>query len=286
MEAVRSVLDILRQHGFEGKARTEIPVMKPYPAFDLLPGIEYVPILTSTGCPYRCTYCASRFLYPLMERRDPLDVLQEILFWNQRYTIRDFAFYDDALLTGADSHAAVFLEEIAQRNLDIRFHTPNALHVREIRPEIAGLLFRAGFRTIRLGLETSDTILHHRMGDKVSEGEFESAVENLRSAGFPKSDIGAYILMGLPGQSVESVRETVLFSDRVGAMPFLAEYSPMPHTALWEESAACSKYDIASEPLFHNNTLLPCWDQDQKAKVPELRELVRRIRRGDACSGV
>jgi radical SAM superfamily enzyme YgiQ (UPF0313 family) len=214
-----------------------------------------------------------------MERRDPQEVLQEILFWNQRYAVHDFAFYDDALLTGADSHAAVFLEEIARRNPDIRFHTPNALHVREIRPDIARLLFRAGFRTIRLGLETSDIALHHRLGNKISEGDFESAVENLRSAGFRKRDIGAYVLMGLPGQTVESVGKTVLFAERTGAMPYLAEYSPMPHTPLWEESVACSEYDLASEPLFHNNTLLPCWDQDRKAGVPELRSLVRRIRR-------
>jgi radical SAM superfamily enzyme YgiQ (UPF0313 family) len=85
--------------------------------------------------------------------------------------------------------------------------------------------------------------------------------------------------MGMPGQTVESVRETVLFSDRVGAMPYLAEYSPMPHTALWEEAIAASEYDLASEPLYHNNTLLPCWDELRKAEVPELRELVRRIRR-------
>ncbi|MDD5204583.1 MAG: radical SAM protein [Desulfobacterales bacterium] len=279
MEAVKNVIEVLLGRGIEAEPRSEISEVRPYPAFDLLPGMEYIPILTSIGCPYRCTYCASRFLYPRTEKRDPLDVLQEILFWNRAYGVSDFAFYDDALLTGADSHAAVFLEEIARKNLGIRFHTPNALHVREIRPEIAGLLFRAGFRTIRLGLETSDIFLHHRMGDKVSEGEFERAVENLKSAGFRKKDIGAYILMGMPGQTMESVWETVLFSDRVGAMPYLAEYSPMPHTALWEEAIAASEYDLASEPLYQNNTLLPCWDELRKAKVPELRELVRRIRR-------
>ena len=36
----------------------------PYPAFDLQHRIPYVPILTSRGCPFACTYCASHYLNP------------------------------------------------------------------------------------------------------------------------------------------------------------------------------------------------------------------------------
>jgi len=35
---------------------------------------------------------------------------------------------------------------------------------------------------------------------------------------------------------------------------------------------------LASEPLFHNNTLLPCWDESKRAKLPELKEKVREAR--------
>jgi len=115
IEAVRGVIDVLRKHGHIAEPASEPPRGNAYPAFDLLERSEYIPILTSTGCPYRCSYCASRFLYPRMERRDPMDVLHEILFWHQRYGIRDYAFYDDALLMGSESHAGVFLEEIARR---------------------------------------------------------------------------------------------------------------------------------------------------------------------------
>ncbi len=34
----------------------------PYPAFDLLSKIDQVPIVTSIGCPYRCSYCSSHIL--------------------------------------------------------------------------------------------------------------------------------------------------------------------------------------------------------------------------------
>jgi hypothetical protein len=277
-EGVDAVLSILGSRGTEPPAGARPMGVHPYPAFDLLPGLEAVALLTSWGCPYRCPYCASRFLSPGEGRRDPGDVLQEILFWHHRYGVRDFAFYDDALLAEAEASSSSWLEELARRNLGLRFHTPNAVHVRGITPGIARLLFRAGFRTLRLGFETSDMALHRRWGGKVAEGEFERAVEDLRGAGYTQREIGAYVLMGLPGQSADSVRASVEFVARTGATPYLAEYSPIPHTPLWETAVACSGYDLASEPLFHNNTLLPSWDEGERSRVPELRDLVRRLR--------
>lgn len=277
-EAVRAVRDFLGEEGVKTGTVGSTHDLHPYAALDLITKLEYAPLLTSTGCPYRCSYCASGFLYPLVKRREPGEVWQEILFWHGRYGIRDFVFYDDALLLGFDTHAGPLFERIAGGGLELRFHTPNALHVREIRPEVAGLLFRAGFRTIRLGLETVDDRLHLKMGNKTSRSEFEEAAANLRRAGFAKKDIGAYVLMGLPDQSVESVRETIQFADKAGATPHIAEFSPIPHTPLWEEALSSSAYDLESEPLYHNNTLLPCWDEQKKARVPELRELLRRMR--------
>ena len=34
----------------------------PYPVFDLYPRLDYVCLLTRSGCPFSCTYCASRSL--------------------------------------------------------------------------------------------------------------------------------------------------------------------------------------------------------------------------------
>ncbi|MBW1774980.1 MAG: radical SAM protein [Deltaproteobacteria bacterium] len=248
------------------------PGPRPYPAFDLLTRIDYVCIMTSTGCPYRCGYCASHFLNPDLVQRDPLEVLEEILFWHRDFGIRDFAFYDDALLLESDTHVVELLEHILSLELDIRFHTPNALHVKNITPDIARLMYDTGFRTVRLGLETSDFSLHHDLDNKVAEGDFERAVRNLLGAGFAGHDIGAYVLMGLPGQSVNSVIDTIDFVARTGAGPYLSEYSPIPHTPLWKKAMDHSEYDLASEPLYHNNTLLPCWNNSQKREMHRMKK--------------
>jgi hypothetical protein len=40
--------------------------------------------------------------------------------------------------------------------------------------------------------------------------------------------------------------------------PILAYYSPIPHTAMWPEAVAASRYDLAADPIFTNNSILPC----------------------------
>jgi hypothetical protein len=273
-----TVLDELTGFGIGGD--TALPPTKlPVPAFDLLHGLDHVALLTSIGCPYRCEYCASHFLNPQCSRRDPDEVLGEILHWHRTLGIRDFAFYDDALLVGFEKHLLPILEGVVKLNLGLRFHTPNALHVKELSLATARLLCRAGFKTIRLGFETADMTMHQRFDRKFSEGDFERAVRCLLKAGFTKEQIGAYILAGLPGQSAGSVMESVELADSVGAVPYIAEYSPIPHTPLWDKAVAVSQYDLVSEPLFHNNTLLPCWNEEQGREFVQVKARVLEIRR-------
>jgi radical SAM superfamily enzyme YgiQ (UPF0313 family) len=275
---VESLSTALNEYGIQVPANRGDDRPSAYPAFDLLTDIDCVCIMTSSGCPYRCQYCASHFLYPEFCRREPDEVIEEIVYWHRRSAVQDFAFYDDALLGASETHAGAILEGLARLDLDLRFHTPNALHVRGITGEIARLMWRTGFKTVRLGLETSDMRLHRDLDEKVSPGDFERAMYHLQKAGFSPHHIGAYILIGLPEQDVDSIVQTIRFVGDNGALPYLSEYSPIPHTALWEKAVASSRYDLSSDPLFHNNTLLPCWDEVRKKEIPGLKRLVSRIR--------
>ena len=280
LQGLEEVLAVLRDFGIEG---SPVPSFKtpPLAAFDLVYGLDHAAILTSTGCPYRCEYCASHFLNPRFLTRDPHQVVDEILHWHREFGVLDFAFYDDALLVDFEKRLGLILEALVKQGLGLRFHTPNAVHVKELSPEAADLLWRSGFKTLRLGFETSDMALHQCLDGKLSEGDFERAVRALIKAGFAKDQIGAYILAGLPGQSAASVKESAEFVNRAGAMPYLAEYSPIPHTPLWGRAVASSSYDLAAEPLFHNNTLLPCWNEDERKEFRQVRARVLEIRRSN-----
>ena len=247
----------------------------PYPALDMQTEIAYAPVLTTRGCPNQCAYCASRLLQPVRMRRDPMNVAEEIFYWHDRHGVRNFAFYDDALLSDAYDHAIPLLEALAAGRRDLSFHTPNALHVRPVTKKTAGLLYRAGFRTIRLGLETASQ--NERVLDsKVRTGEFERAARLLLEAGFDERQVGAYLLAGLPDQDIRAVEASIDTVRRCGIQPVLAWYTPIPGTRMWESACAASRYDLEAEPLFTNNSLLPCMPVFDRKVMDRLKQRVLR----------
>ncbi len=250
----------------------------PYPAFDLEHHLAHVSLLTTRGCPFQCRYCASARLQPRRMVRSPAKVIQEILHWHHRHGVTDFAFYDDALLVNARCHAIPLLEGIIDAGIQMRFHTPNAAHVREITEQTARLMYRAGVRTLRLGLETTAFEDRNGLDCKVTAEEFGRAVTHLKSAGFDPHQMGAYLLVGLPGQGVAAVEDSIQVVKAYGIRPVLTQYTPIPHTDLWDQAVAVSRYDLNADPIFTNNAIFPCQSEAFSWKVlSRLKEMAQSL---------
>ncbi len=240
----------------------------PYPALDLQRKIPFAPLATSRGCPFACAYCAGKILQPNFVKRPPEQVVDEIEHWRRKFGVVNFAFYDDALLMDAENHASIIFEGIVKRKIDARFHTPNALHIREITKKQAALMRRAGFETIRLGLETADFKHRKDLDRKVTEEQFRIAVANLLEAGFERKQIGAYLLTGLPDQTTESVEASIEVVKKAGITPVPAHYTPIPGTRLWKKAVESSRFDLESDPVFTNNAVFPCQREEFSRETP------------------
>ncbi len=224
-------------------------------ALDLYGDPGFSVIMGSRGCPFNCTYCASRSLYPGFRQARVEDLLASV---QREYArgVRDFAFYDDALLVSPENWLWPLLDWFEGRQA--RLHTPNAMHVRYLTPEVCARLRRAGFRTIRLGLETED--FEHRRDVKLSRDEWGAGIAALREAGFGESEVGAYILFGLPDQEPSEVERTISLARAWGVRPELAHYTPIPSSSLFERACEVSPWPLRSEPLCQNNSIWPCVD--------------------------
>jgi radical SAM superfamily enzyme YgiQ (UPF0313 family) len=216
----------------------------------------FSPVLTSRGCPYRCSYCASPFLSDRFIQKNPEDIIDEIYGLSATGT-RDIAFYDDALLVNADAHIKVILRETMRCCPGIRFHCPNGLHARHIDDDLAYLMKQSGFTTLRLSLETINTARQAETGGKVTLDAFVRSVKYLKKHGFTKREIGVYLMYGLPGQGLEEVKEGVHFLKDLGVGINLTEFSPIPHTQCWEELKKQGVIHDGIDPLLTNNTVFP-----------------------------
>lgn len=216
--------------------------------------MQYAPLLTSTGCIFRCPYCASSLLYNEFKQRDIKEVFEEII---ELYSlgVRNFAFYDDALLFRADSHIKPLLRQIIKSSLPINFHTPNGLHARFIDEELAYLMKQSGFKTIRLSLETVNIKRQIETGGKVTNEDLERAVFFLKKAGFDSQQIGVYLMYGLPGQGLDEVRQGVNFLKSLKVRIHLTEFSPIRGTSYWSELIEKGVISDDLDPIVTNNTI-------------------------------
>ena len=126
-------------------------------------------------------------------------VVDEIEHWSCSLGIRHFSFYDDALLIKAPEMIIPLLREVIRRGIRGHFHCPNGLHLREMTSEIADMLFKAGFKTLRFGFETNNLDRQVQTGGKVFNEELSEALRLLELSGYRREEIGIYLLCGLPG---------------------------------------------------------------------------------------
>ncbi len=229
----------------------------PYPAWDLYQHLDYICLITTKGCPFHCSYCASYIINSHLEFRKPEHIVEEIIYWKKKKGVNRFIFYDDALLVNAESHFVPLMKMIEKQNLNISFYTPNALHASMVTHSVAQLMIANGFKKIWLGFETSDCELQKKTGGKIDNPGFRRTIEILLKEGFSPEQIRAYVLIGLPGQSFNSVLDSINFVMETGIRPYLTKFSPIPGTKIWQQTLTEYGWQEPVDPLWHNDALMP-----------------------------
>lgn len=244
-----------------------------FPAYELYTHLPYITLRTSSGCPFKCSYCGWYLLEKDFKQENPDFITANIEYFHKNYGIKNFAFYDEALLYNAEGHIIRILENIIRKKLSINFHSPNGMNIRFITPKLAQLLKTAGFVKPRLGFDIMPLEKTQKIKIKATQEEFLIALKHLKNAGFISKDIGANLLIGRPNQDFNGIKQSIefLFSSRVRI--FLEEYSPIPNTPDYLNSGLPPNAD----PLLHNNSAFPLYRLEEHLKFQQLKDLAHKL---------
>ncbi len=201
---------------------------------EIIGPMKHGPILTTLGCPYNCSYCASKLIQKKFFVRSTEIIFEEVRYMAEEQNVLDFSFYDDALLFKPENNFLPLAEKILQLNKTLRFHTPNGLHIKWIDKNVAETMEKAGFKTLRFGYESGDKRHKDYTGYKTEQKEIRDKVRILLKAGFPAKDIGIYVMGGLPDQTPQLMFEDIRFINSLGVKAKPVFISPVPNTPLYE----------------------------------------------------
>jgi len=157
-----------------------------------------------------------------------------------KFGIRDFAFYADFLLMRWKENLLPILKQIVRDKLPFRLYAPEGLDTRFLcqSQELPDLMKAAHFQKLYLPVESIDNEYVKTLNRRhVKLEHFVRAAKMCQKAGFQlrNLEVNAFVLYGLPGESIDRVVKTALFvSELVGSIiPML--FTPVPSTALFQE---------------------------------------------------
>lgn len=194
-------------------------------------------MLTSLGCPYRCTFCAIHATYG--ERRirywDPSWVLRQMETLARQYGVKNINLNDE-LFVFDPKHYLPIAQGLIERDLGLnlcafaRVDRVDAMSAEELRT-----LKKAGFNWFKLGIESaSGEVLKLVRKGRYTKETARRVVAKIHDAGI---HLCANFLFGLPGDTWESMQETLNLAFELNcAFPSFFCAMALPGSDLYEEA--------------------------------------------------
>lgn len=197
--------------------------------------MPYATMQTSRGCPGHCIFCTAPAFYGNKCRMRSADnVLAELE--NIKNLGYQEVFFRDETFTASRKRTWEICEGMISRNLNLKWIANS--RVDTIDRETVTVMKRAGCHMIKFGVESSaDEILRRYKKETVARQALE-AFDTAREAGL---DTHAHIVFGGPGETPETIRQTIAFVKKIRASSAsFGILTPYPGTELFENLSKVS----------------------------------------------
>jgi radical SAM superfamily enzyme YgiQ (UPF0313 family) len=191
----------------------------PKPAFDLLENLTlYSPpahtvkqfpacnLVTSRGCPGQCTFC-TRSVYGNILSSHSASYMFDLVKWlYEKYGIREIQFRDDNF-TVFKPRLFEFCKILKESKIDLVWTA--LARVDMVEPEMLKAMKSAGCWQIWYGVESANDKILRVIKKNTTKEQIRKAINWSKEAGI---GIGAFFIMGHPGETKETIQETINFA--------------------------------------------------------------------------
>lgn len=180
----------------------------PFPSHEIFinPHRTRIVLLSSRGCPNKCSFCALHIItkrrYRMRSYQNVADEIEEIA--RKFPQIKEIEFSDDTFML-SEERVVNFCKEIIRRKINKEF-----ICSARIKPVTKHMLFwmqKAGFKEIRFGIETGSRKLLNSIHKAITP---EDIIETFKICSkFPKIKFIKFLMVGFPGENQETIKETI-----------------------------------------------------------------------------
>lgn len=212
----------------------------PYPAYHLLPMHRYrphpphgkygrwIPMLTSRGCPYSCSFCSKEVFGTKYRHMSPSRIVEEIMYYISRFGIKEVCFYDD-VFTMNESHILDLLKLLGP--LGIKWSCETRVNL--VNEQLLKYMKKAGCYSISYGLESGSQSILNEVSKGVTVEQNRKAIELTHSSGI---ETVGYFMIGSPGELAMDITSTIDFAKSIPLdYAQFAIATPLPGSKLYKD---------------------------------------------------
>jgi radical SAM superfamily enzyme YgiQ (UPF0313 family) len=169
-------------------------------------------IITSRGCPGECTFCCVKDIFTRRFRaRSVANIIAEINNLVNKYGIKEIHIADDTF-TLIKQRAMDFCKEIKRQNIKVNFQFMNGLRADFVDRDILAALKDIGVKTVGYGVESANENILKNIKKKIPTEAVREVFKISKELGF---ETWAFLILGLPGETEETIRETIEFTKEI-----------------------------------------------------------------------
>lgn len=200
-------------------------------------GRRSVSVITSRGCPHRCSFCSIHATMGYRWRAQSPDyVRRHLRLLRDRYAI-DFIHFDDDNLTHDPERFDRLLDVLLEFSPVIQWDTPNGVRGDTWTFERVRRAKDSGAQMLVVAIESAvqrvlDTVVRKRL-------DLSQVEDFMRFAHAVRLRMMAFYVVGLPGETLDDIDATLTFALkrylRYGVWPGVSLATVLPGTPLHEE---------------------------------------------------